>query len=176
MKISNMHFLYTLSVAALSASILLSGCAGGGQNVNPTIPAAVAAKGVTGSTYSKISAGQRLDYGDIQTLVDAGVPTHIIESYLQSTQASYRFSPAQIRELTSAGASSQLTSYLQNTGGFYSASSGGGGRSSEPNYERTNSPFYQDEQPFAYNAPEVDYWYNSAYEESLYSPFSFDGD
>lgn len=45
-----------------------------------------------------------------------------------------------------------------------------------PPWEEDNSPLYQDEQPFAYNAPEVDYWYNSAYEESLYSPFSFNGD
>jgi len=45
-----------------------------------------------------------------------------------------------------------------------------------PPWEENNSPLYQDEQPFAYNAPAVDYWYNSAYEESLYSPFAFDGD
>lgn len=45
-----------------------------------------------------------------------------------------------------------------------------------PPWEEDNSPLYQDEQPFAYNAPAVDYWYNSAYEESLYSPFAFDGD
>lgn len=45
-----------------------------------------------------------------------------------------------------------------------------------PPWEENNSQLAQDQQPFAYNAPEVDYWYNSGYEESLYSPFAFDGD
>ena len=40
--------------------------------------------------------------------------------------------------------------------------------------EYYNSPYYQDKQPFAYNAPAIDDWYDSGYEESLYSPFSFD--
>jgi hypothetical protein len=40
--------------------------------------------------------------------------------------------------------------------------------------EYYNSPSYQVRQPFAYNAPAIDDWYDSGYEESLYSPFSFD--
>jgi hypothetical protein len=36
-----------------------------------------------------------------------------------------------------------------------------------------NTGSYQDEQPFAYNEPVVSDFYDSSYEESLYSPFSF---
>jgi len=36
-----------------------------------------------------------------------------------------------------------------------------------------NTPQYQQEQPFAYDEPIVDDFYDSSYEESLYSPFSF---
>ena len=36
-----------------------------------------------------------------------------------------------------------------------------------------NTPGYQDQQPFAYNEPIADGFYDSGYEESLYSPFSF---
>ena len=39
--------------------------------------------------------------------------------------------------------------------------------------EQVDSPQYQDEQPFAYNDPAGDGFYNSGYEESLYSPFAF---
>ncbi len=45
--------------------------------------------------------------------------------------------------------------------------------SSAPAGSSANSPHYQDEQPFAYKEPAVDGFYNSGYEESLYSPFSF---
>lgn len=36
-----------------------------------------------------------------------------------------------------------------------------------------NGKYKQEELPFAYNEPAVDDWYDSGYEESLYSPFSF---
>ncbi len=36
-----------------------------------------------------------------------------------------------------------------------------------------NTPQYQREAPFAKNPPAVDFMYNSAFDESLYSPFSF---
>ena len=42
-----------------------------------------------------------------------------------------------------------------------------------PKYIRDNSKLNQDQQPFFYNAPLVDDWYDSAYTESCYSPFSF---
>jgi hypothetical protein len=47
------------------------------------------------------------------------------------------------------------------------------GGAMQPAGQYTNSPRYQDEQPFAYNEPAIDGFYDSGYEESLYSPFSF---
>lgn len=153
-----------------------SGCATAQKQVDPSITSALSQQGVSGPTYNKVAAGQRLGFNDILLLVERGVPAHVIESYLQSTQAVYQFSNAQLAELRTAGAPSQLLHYLQETGGFFSPSSPAAPASGQQHAQLVNSPLYQDEQPFAYNAPEVDYWYNSAYEESLYSPFSFDGD
>jgi len=148
----------------------------GQQKVDPQITAALSARGVTGSTYNKVANGRKLDYNDILLLVEKGVPAHIVESYLQSTEAIYQLTSSQTSQLRSAGAAPQLLSYLGDTGGFYGTPVARRKSPSAPSYETTDSPLYQDEQPFAYNAPEVDHWYNSAYEESLYSPFSFDGD
>lgn len=163
-----------ITFLAVGSFILLSACSGTSQ-VNPQITSALTTAGVDGPTYAKVSAGEKLNYADILRLVQAGVPTHIIESYLQSTEATYRFTPNQLTALEQAGAKPQLVNYLGDTGGFYNppqtASS-----SSQLTPSQRNSPLAQDQQPFAYNAPEVDYWYNSAYEESLYSPFSFNAD
>lgn len=155
----------------------LAACASG-PAVNPSLTAAVAQAGVSGPTLAKMQSARALDFSDILLLVEKQVPTHIVESYLQSTESVYQFSPAQMTELRNAGASSQLLSYLSHTGGFYAApsSSSSSGMSGAAERQATNSPLNQDQQPFAYNAPVVDYWYNSGYEESLYSPFSFDGD
>lgn len=168
-----------LSVSAgIVAGLFLAGCASTGSQVNPQISNALAAHGVGGAVAGKVNSGQALDYGDIESLVRSGVPSGIIESYLQSTQKTYNFSNAQLRELQSAGAGSQLLNYLEEGGDFYGSRPArtGSGLPPEQNARRVNSPLYQDEQPFAYNAPAVDYWYNSAYEESLNSPFSFNGD
>lgn len=166
-------------VVCLGVLACFAGCASTGQQqVNPQITSALSASGVTGSTYNKVASGQKLAYNDILTLVSKGVPAHVVESYLQSTGAVYQLSSSQISTLQNAGAAPQLVNYLQETGGFYAhqpASGQGGSSSTGPNPQYVNSPLYQDEQPFAYNAPEVDYWYNSSYEESMYSPFSFDG-
>jgi hypothetical protein len=177
-----MNFRFLHCVAAFGLLVLLgagwTGCASSQAQVDPSITTALSQAGVSGPTYNKVAAGQRLGFNDILLLVERGVPVHVIESYLQSTQAVYQFSNAQMGELRSAGAPSQLLHYLQETGGFY-ASSGTASASSSSGEQRAqylNSPLYQDEQPFAYNAPAVDYWYNSAYEESLYSPFSFNAD
>lgn len=157
----------------------LSLCEAGSPKVNPSITDALARSGVGGSTYAKVSNAQKLNFDDIRNLVSKGVPAHIVESYLQSTQAGYRFSPSQLDTLKSLGAAPQLLNYLGETGGFYApsqATADAPANNGEQRARYLHSPLYQDEQPFAYNAPAVDYWYNSAYEESLYSPFSFDAD
>ena len=72
------------------------------------------------------------------------------------------------------GATPQLLNYLSETQGFYgyntTASAQRIKKKQKDAYYRDSA--YQNEQPFAYNQPVVDGWYDSAYEESLYSPFS----
>lgn len=159
----------------LALAALLGACATTPQ-VDPVITSTLASHGVTGGTYQKVSNAQRLDFEDIRTLAANGVPSRMIISYLQSTEAIYNFSPQRMQQLRAAGASQQLLNYLQETQGFYGHPSHPSHVASRPLPEYLDTPLYQDEQPFAYNAPEMDYWYDSAYEESLYSPFSFNGD
>ena len=153
--------------------VFLSGCAS--NQISPQVSSTLASAGVGPSTTVKMQNGQALDYDDIVELVRKNVPTHIIVGYLQSTGKVYNFGPTQLQALKAQGASAELVNYLQETQGFYGKAparrtSNPGGVPS-PAYD--NSPLYQDEQPFAYNEPLIDDWYNSAYEGSLYSPFSF---
>lgn len=162
-------------MAALVAAALLPGCASGPQ-VDPQVTAALSARNVGSTTYVKVENGRTLDYADILDLVSKKVPSHIIVSYLQSTQKVYTFTPAQLRGLRTAGATPQLLNYLQETEGFY-AYHPPAARERTRNDQKDayyNTPAYQDEAPFAYNEPIIDDWYDSAYEESLYSPFSMD--
>lgn len=162
---------------ALVSIAVLAGCASGPQ-VDPQLTATIAARNVNSATYNKIYNGQVLDYADIQNLVVKKVPTQVIVSYLQSTQKSYDLTYSQLASLKSAGASSQLLNYLSESQGFYgyytSNSQAHAKKVQKDEYYRDS--LYQDEQPFAYNEPIVDDWYDSAYEESLYSPFSMNAD
>ncbi len=164
----------SLSLAALAAAVLV-GCASGPQ-VNPQITAALAARNVPTSTYDKVNNGQALGYDDLRALVVKKVPTQIIIGYLQSTEKVYNLTYSQMANLKAAGASAQLLNYLSETEGFYgyhpTAAVERSKKQQKDAYYR--DALYQDEQPFGYNEPVVDDWYDSAYEESLYSPFSMD--
>lgn len=163
------------SLAALALAILVSGCASTGSQVDPAITSAVTSRGVDSGTVLKMNSGRALDYQDIQNLVNRGVPANIIVAYLNSTQKVYNLSYAQLAGLKQAGATPQLLNYLTETQGFYGNNSPKqkARMSKQQRDQYYNSPYYQDEQPFAYNQPVIDDWYDSAYEESLYSPFSF---
>lgn len=160
---------------ALLAAATLAGCASGPQ-VDPQITAALAARDVPTATYNKVYNGQALGYDDIRSLVIKKVPTQIIIGYLQSTEKVYDLTYSQLANLKAAGASSQLLNYLSETDGFYgyhpAANAARTKKQQKDAYYR--DALYQDEQPFGYNQPVVDDWYDSAYEESLYSPFSMD--
>lgn len=165
---------FRLFLSAL-AGLLVIGCASGPQ-VDPAVTSAASSRGVDSGTVLKMSNARVLDYQDIKNLVAKGVPTNTIVGYLNSTRKVYDFSYAQLAGLKSAGASPQLLNYLTETQGFYGNNSpkqkARMAKAQKDQYY--NSPYYQDEQPFAYNAPAIDDWYDSGYEESLYSPFSFD--
>lgn len=156
------------------SAVLMAGCASGPQ-VDPAITSAASSRGVNPGTVLKMTNARVLDYDDIQNLVSKGVPASTMVAYLNSTRKVYDFSYAQLAGLKSAGATPQLLNYLTETQGFYGNNSprqkAKVAKMQKDQY--FNSPYYQDRQPFAYNEPVIDDWYDSAYEESLYSPFSF---
>ena len=158
---------------AVALTVLVSGCASG-PAVDSQITDALSSRGVTGSTYEKVYTGQALAYNDIVALVRAGVPSHIIVSYLQSTEKVYSLTPSQIDGLTAAGASSEVVHYLGETEGLYAYQPpAAAARSKKQQADQYyNTPLAQDEAPFGYNEPIVDGFYDSGYEESIYSPFS----
>jgi hypothetical protein len=154
-------------------ALWLSACSSASQ-VNPTVLSAATSRSVSALTTSKMSAGAKLDFFDIRNLVTSGVPDDKIIAYLNSTRQVCSFSTSEMAALKSAGADAQLLAFLSNTRGFYGRSpapQNAAGPRSPGQY--TNSRLYQDEQPFAYNEPAIDGFYDSGYEESLYSPFSF---
>ena len=137
---------------------------------------AIQASGVSQSTYQKIYSGSSLDFQDVLNLVQRNVPTHYIISALQSTEHVYRYSPQQLSTLKRAGAAPQLLNYLSETNGFYGQESAAALATATSQGKR---PYrysrWQLGAPFVdYDVPEVSTWYDSSYEESLYSPFSFD--
>jgi hypothetical protein len=168
-----MKFLRSLLPAALPTALLLTGCASGPQ-VDPQITSAVTAAHVDQGTVWKITNARPLDYADIMNLARAHVPSHISVGYLRSTQRPYNFSASQIAALKAAGAKPHLLNYLAETEGFYGPAPKKTASGRVPKWIRDNSKLEQDQQPYYYNAPLIDDWYDSAYTESCYSPFSFD--
>ena len=164
----------TTLFAPVVLSLFLSACSSGPQ-VDPAVTSAASSRGVSAATCGKMTNARPLDYNDIRNLVSKGVPTATIVGYLNSTRTADNFSYAQLAGLKSAGATPQLLNYLTETQGFY------GNNSPKQKSRATqmqrgqyyNSPNYQNAQPFAYSPPIIDDWYDSSYEESLYSPFSF---
>lgn len=162
-----------LAIFGGSFLLFFSGCATG-PKVDPQVTAAVSAHGVSVATYDKMMQGRALDYDDIAQLVQHGVPANIIVGYLRSSECVYNFSYEQLQQLRHLGATPQVLNYLTETQGFYGKNTTPLKEGSKvPKYIRDNSMLNQDKQPFFYNEPIVDDWYDSAYEESCYSPFSF---
>jgi len=168
-----LRFSRQLAILAVLGSLV--GCSTRPQ-VDPQLTAAVSAHNVNAGTYDKIYNARPLDYDDIVNLVVKKVPTQVIIGYLQSTEKVYNLSYSQLRNLRTKGATRQLLNYLSETQGFY-------GYNPPAAMERTkqaqksryyNSPENQEDTPFDENEPIIDDWYDSSYEESLYSPFSMD--
>lgn len=154
--------------------VFLASCATTPQ-VDPAVAATLSSRGVDSSVQARMNAGQVLGYNDILGLVQKDVPSSVIVGYLNSTRKVYNFTYGQLQSLKAAGATSQLLNYLTESQGFYGNNSPAQTAKLKGEQKRAyyNSPLYQDQQPFAYNPPVIDDWYDSGYEESLYSPFSF---
>lgn len=172
-RMNSLSRLACLAFLSCPVFVLLSGCASGPQ-VDPQISSAVASAHVEQGTAWKVNHAQPLDYTDIRNMASAHVPSHITIGYLRSTQRPYNFSASQLAALKTAGAKPHLLSYLTETEGFYGPAPKQNTAGKVPKWIKTNSKLEQDQQPYYYNAPLIDDWYDSAYTESCYSPFSFD--
>ena len=76
-------------------------------------------KGVPVATVTRIANGRVLGYGDIKSLVVAGIPGSMTVPYLKATRAPYDFTMTQINGLVDAGADDSLINYLGKAKGVY---------------------------------------------------------
>jgi hypothetical protein len=157
----------------LIISVIWLGACASTPQVDPSVVTALSSRGVEQSTTSKVTQRWALDYDDIVDLVRKDVPTHTIISYLQSTEKVYNLTNAQFQGLESAGASPQLINYLKETEGFYGVNTPrqASRLTGEQRRAYYDTPSYQAQQPFG--TPALEEWADPGYEESLYSPFSF---
>lgn len=110
----------TFFLFTLAGAFFLSGCAA----TKPTLPAGYAnsieSRGVSAATMEKVRNGRSLSYTNILDLVQHGVATSKIISYLKATRTPYSFSTGQLQRLQKAGASMDLIGYLKGSAAFYS--------------------------------------------------------
>ncbi|MEI8294645.1 MAG: hypothetical protein WCG66_11810 [bacterium] len=123
----------------------------------PTVkaPAGIVAQmgqhGVPPSTQKRIQSGRVLDFDDIMSLAKAGVSDKAIVAYLKSTKAPYKFTTAQLEQLSNAGAGPGLVNYLGQSVGYYEASK----RNQIGGQKWDRHPYFSD--PFFWGAPPFDY-------------------
>jgi hypothetical protein len=94
---------------------------------------------------------------------------------MQSTRKAYNLSNADLATLRAAGTPAPVITYMRRSYDFYGKG---------PNAVDQSHPYFSAENynryggnvnaPFAYAPPQADTFFNSAYEDNLYSPFSFD--
>ena len=164
---------HILRLSLMAIPVLwLSACASTPQ-VNPAVATALSSRGVDQGTYTKVTQGSVLDYNDILNLLEKKVPANVIVGYLQSTRKAYNFTYSQLQGLKAAGATPQLLNYLTETQGFYGVNTPRQAARLTGEQKRAyyNTPGYQSQGPIS--TPLVDEWADPGYEESLYSPFSF---
>ena len=140
---------------SIAIPFVMSSCATSQQALAPAgVAAQMAQHGVPASTQKRVQAGRVLDFDDIMSLSKAGVSDQAIVAYLKSTKAPYKFTTAQLEQLTNVGAGSTLVNYLGQSIGYYEASKrnqlGGSKWDSHPYF---NDPFFWGAAPFDYGFP-----------------------
>jgi len=140
---------------SIALPFVMSSCATSQHALAPSgIAAQMAQHGVPASTQKRVQAGRVLDFDDIMCLAKAGVSDKAIVAYLKSTKAPYRFTTAQLEQLTNAGAGSTLVNYLGQSIGYYEVSKrnqlGGNKWDSHPYF---SDPFFWGAAPFDYGFP-----------------------
>jgi hypothetical protein len=156
------------------ALLALAGCATTSQ-VDPKILAEFTKPGIPQETSFKVREGLPLSVADVAASAQAGVPGPGLVSYMQSTRKAYNLSNADLARLRAAGTPAPVITYMRRSYDFYGKG---------PNAVDQSHPYFSAENynryggnvnaPFAYAPPQADTFFNSAYEDNLYSPFSFD--
>ena len=140
---------------SIALPYVMSSCATSQQALAPSgIAAQMAQHVVPASTQKRVHAGRVLDFDDIMSLSKAGVSDKAIVAYLKSTKAPYKFTTAQLEQLTNVGAGSTLVNYIGQSIGYYEASKrnqiGGSKWDRHPYF---NDPFFWGAAPFDYAFP-----------------------
>lgn len=164
------------SAVTLLSALLLTACASSQNPAPADFAAAANLPGVPPPVVQKIQNSQPLTFPDLLALTRSRVPASIIEGYLHHIEQAPALTSPELEELARAGAPRQLLSFLAHPAGFFGPPIAPLPPPGAARREYLNTPAAQARQPFASTLPAVDYWYNSAYEESLYSPFNLDGD
>ncbi len=153
---------------ALALSVLFTSCASMQQSSQPPVLAKLQAAGIDSRTYAKIVNHRVLTYDDIYGMVKKGIPSPVIQTYLQSTHAPYTFTDAQLQALSNAGASADLVNYLGKSVGYFEATerSQTGGEGKWRTNPFFNDPYYMGEPPFDYAWPGE--WGDAGFMDGLY--------
>lgn len=160
-----------LFLSLLPLLLALSGCATlqPTSQVDPKILNAFASHGVSEATILKVRTGCPLSVSQVAEAAQKGVPGPGLVSYMESTRKAYNLSNADIATLRKAGTPAPVINYMQRSYGYFTKG---------PKAVNQKHPYFTDdrnvlEAPFAYAPPQVDTFFNSAYEDNLYSPFSY---
>ena len=158
------------SVLLLSL-LALAGCATiDPAQVDPKILNAFDSRGVSDATLLKVRNGLPLTVGQVAEASQKGVPGPGLISYMQSTRKAYNLSNADIATLRTAGTPAPVINYMQRSYSYFTS----GPKAVNQKHPYFNEERYQLEAPFAYEPPMADTFFNSAYEDNLYSPFSYE--
>lgn len=159
----------------LVAILGLGACATTQQSsqVDPKILNEFTKRGVPQETVFKVRDAMPLGVDDVAACAKAGVPGPGLVSYMESTRKAYNLSNADLAKLRAAGTPAPVITYMQRSYNFY----GKGPKAvdqSHPYFATENYNRYGGaiKAPFAYAPPQIDTFFDSGYEESLYSPFS----
>ena len=149
----------------------LTGCATiDPSQVDPQILNAFSSRGVSQETLFKVRNGLPLSVAQVAESAQKGVPGPGLVSYMQSTRKAYNLSNADLAQLRSAGTPPQVINYMQRSAGFYAR----GPKAVDQKHPYFTDDRYNLEAPFAYAPPQADTFFNSAYEDNLYTPFSYE--
>lgn len=164
------------ALPAFAACLFLAACATTNQQsqLDPKILNEFTSRGVSQATVFRVRDGMPLSVAQVAECAQKGVPGPGLVSYLQSTRKAYNLSNADLAALRQAGTPAPVINYMQRSYGYYTKG---------PKAVAQNHPYFSTENysryggavkaPFAYAPPEADTFFDSGYEESLYSPFSF---